>query len=786
MEQHSVEEQKKVNRFDFKRFLVKLLKNYIWIIGSVFLFAGCTFLYLRYTVPMYQVAAYLQIAITQDAGKMAGATPFSPGASAGRERYVDLNGEIFKLQSKPLIAEVVDSLRLNVEVTRNDRMKNEPLDIAMLPFTVVAKVSAAFSGTAIYVIKLKNDYYLLEKNNKILKAAYGSEITIDHNTITLNKKDGTKNLMGQEYRLMLSDKRTTVDKYNERLTVGSVPKGGLGMLQLVLRDEIVDRAKQFIEVLKYRYDYSNYVFKNRALQSEIEFLDQRVTAVDAELERQENYVKNFKAGNKITDVASSANQLLGSLANIETKKSDNVYKENLLKLVESNINSSAGQEERLNVTGISDVDLVALVSRYNDLVLQKKNIALQAAPRDLRLPPINAKLTETRNGIINRIQSLKEELSANNAFLASQERNTSGLFSTLPSKEKDFIQVNRLLNIKQALYVFLLQRKEDKSIEFASSGIADSRTVDWQVSNVQDPKPSILYGISLFLGLLVPAAVIFTKVLLNKKIETSKEINQATSLPVIGEIAFAGKVSEEKIVIRDSTSAVAEHFRTLRTNLFFHCHGRHHNAVLVTSGTSGEGKSYVSLNLASAIAISGKKTILLEFDLRDPGIMREEEISKRPGIINFLNGEMRIDEIIQPLEDCPQLSFISAGFPLSINTGERILDRKMGLLFEYLKKQYDFIIIDTPPVEAVSDALILSEWADFSLFVIRHKYSTHSSIELINKLHEDSKTPNALLVINSIQPGGDFNNVHGYGYGYGSLGKYNKKKKGVRPHLKIA
>ncbi len=194
-----------------------------------------------------------------------------------------------------------------------------------------------------------------------------------------------------------------------------------------------------------------------------------------------------------------------------------------------------------------------------------------------------------------------------------------------PLKKKDYIKVNRLLNIKQTLFIFLLQKKEDKHIEFASSGLADSRTIDWKVSSVQDPKPSVLYAGAFLGAIALSAAVIALKMLLNKRIETSKEIYQATTLPIAGEIAFAGKLENEIVVTQDNVSPVAEQFRTLRTNLFYLSQAMSNKIMLVTSAISGEGKSFISLNLANAIAISGRKTILLEFDLRNPGLLNQVE-----------------------------------------------------------------------------------------------------------------------------------------------------------------
>lgn len=706
MEQSYVDERESSSSFDVKRFLNKVGKNYGWCLAAVVICMAAAYTWLRVTVPLYQVAAFIQVQPPNEAANILGGSPFSSTGNANARNYPDINGEIFKLQSAELIGEVVDSLRLDMKTTPKGKVK--------------VSREAAIAGIA------------------------------------------------------------------RRLIVAPVPKGGMGMLQVVMRDEKPERAQQIVNVLIYKYDLANYIFKNKALRSEMAFLDNRLATVNEELNTQENYVRNFKASNKINDVSSSANQLLSSLTSIDSKKSDNDYKENLLKLIETNITAAGGREERINVPGLQDVDLASLVAKYNDLVSQKSNILEQGAPKDLRLPPINLKLESTRTHIVNRIASIRQELATSNNFLAGQERSTTGRFVTLPEKEKDYIQVSRLLNIKQSLYVFLLQKKEDKNIEFASSGILGSRIVDWRVNGVQDPKPSLVYAVAFLTGLLLPVMVILIRFLLNKRIETPADIYKTTTLPIAGEIALVPRLEQEMVMKKDNVSPVAEQFRTLRTNMLYVNKSTPAKVVLITSGISGEGKSFISLNFANTLAISNKKVVLVEFDLRNPCLSASLSAANTSGIANFLAEETDVTSIIQPVIDYENLFFISSGNPLPANPGEIILNNRMQLLFDTLKQQFDFIILDTPPIEAVSDALALGKWADCSFFVIRHKYSLRSSLVRMNRLYEDQKLPRPALIVNGIKPGEGFNNVHGYGYGYSDMTRMKRKKNKDRSKLKIA
>lgn len=783
MEQSFVDENAGSSSFDIKRFFSKVLKNYLWFIVAIIVFVAGAYSYLRFTTPLYQVAAFIQVQPPNDAATILGGSPFSSSGNANARNYPDVNGEIFKLQSAALIGEVIDSLKLDVEITTKSRIQNRPANIDLLPFAIVIKKKDNKRQSPVYKLTVEDQSFALQTENKIFKGIYGQPMIIEGDTVTVQLNDPSEIKKKNTWQIRFVARQNAVANYMKRLTVAPVPKGGIGMLQVVMRDEIPQRARKIVDVLIYKYDLANFIFKNKALRSEMDFLDNRLVTVNEELNTQENYVRNFKASNKINDVSSSANELLSSLTNIDTKKSDNEYKENLLRLIETNINANSGKEERINVPGLQDADLANLVAKYNDLVTQKSTILEQGAPLDLRLPPINAKLGTTKENILNRIGSIRQELTTSNNFLSNQERSTTGRFVTLPEKEKDYIQVNRLLNIKQSLYVFLLQKKEDKNIEFASSGILGSRIVDWRVSGVQDPKPSLIYAAAFLAGLILPAAIILIRFLLNKRIETPAEIYKATTLPIAGEIAYVGRLKDEMVMKADNVSPVAEQFRTLRTNISYVNQGAPNKVLLVTSGISGEGKSFISLNLANTLAISNKKVVLIEFDLRNPCLAGSLGADNTIGIANYLSGEIEIGQIIQPVKECENLFFVSSGIPLPANPGEIILNNRMQMLFDYLRQHFDFIVMDTPPIEAVSDALSLGKWADSSFFVIRHKYSLRSSLVRMNRLYEDQKLPRPALIINGIRRGEGFNNVHGYGYGYSDMDKLKKKK---RSNLKIA
>jgi tyrosine-protein kinase Etk/Wzc len=765
------EEKENTSGFDIKRLFMKLARNYPVFLLVIPAFIAGAWLYLHYTIPLYQVVTFIQIQLPNDADNMLGGSPFNSQGSARGKEMPDMNSEIFKLQSASLIGEAVDSLNLAVAVTKPGRVRNLPVLADSLPFLITVGRTFPDKTSVLYGLELADSGYKLINEKNRISGIYGQDLLVGGDTVNLQLKDSTGKKSHTAWSIRFLGRAGTIASYASRLIVAPVVKGGAGMLQLSAVNEIPQRGKKFIDVLIYRYDLANLDFKNKRLSMEMQFLEGRLATVNRELETQENYVRDFKTNNKINDVSSAANQLLTSLSSIDSKKSDNIYKESLLDLVESQAHSGEGQEERINAPGLQDADIVGLITRYNDLVSQKKKIVSQGAPLDPRLPSLNSQLSEMKTSISSRLRSTREEVRTNNDFLKSQERDASGIFQGLPEKEKDYIQVNRLLNIKQALYVFLLQRKEDKDIEFASAGIRGSRIIDSRINGkAKEPDPTLIYGIALAAALLIPSLVLLLRMLLNRRIESWQDIQQSTNLPVTGEIAYEND-NKKGLLTTGSRMPVIEQFRTLRTNISYIGSGMPQKTLLVTSGISGEGKSFISLNLANTLAMGNKKVALLEFDLRNPNLSERMGFEKMAGIANYLSGDADIAEIIFPVQGCRNLYFLCSGYPIPEDPGEIILSDRMEDLFEYLKQHFDFIIMDTPPIEAVSDALTLGKYADSSLFVVRHKYSFRSSLSMVNQLKEEGKLPNPTLIINGIRPGYGFRSTNGYGYGYEYKGK---------------
>ena len=756
MDQHLNEERQTPSPFDIQRFFSKIVSNYYWFIITIALFGTLAFFYLRYTQPLYEVSTFILVKGPNDMNSTLGGSTFAgagPQMAGTGTMAGDPSNEIFKLQSEVLLGEVVDSLRLDIAAVRFGRVRRKAEDLDNLPFAVSVNKGSSENYLPIHKLLLTETSYALQSEKKTIKGYYGQPLIIGSDTIIITLKSYNPEDLNVVYGLGLERRTSAISQLTSRITVQAAVKGGPGMLQILVRDELLGRAKKIIDVLIDKYDHANLNFKNQSLKKEIAFLTERVAAVGNELLQQENMIRDFKVSNKVTDVSSSATQLLSNLTSLDAKKNDNEAKRQMADLVESNIRNFTGQEQVIsNASSLSDPVLTGLVTKYNDKVLEKKRILDRGTTFDPRLAGIDKELEDYRTGILNSVDNLKREIQASNQFLASQERSTTSRFQTMPEKEKDYIQVNRLLTLKQSQYMFLLQKKEDKSIQLVSSQIGESRIIDSRTNNdILYPKKWLVYAIALGLALLLPALVILLRMLLNKRIETRKDIENATTIPIAGEIELEPKTAKEIIVSAGYQTDIAEQFRSLRTNLIYLKHETAGKVLMVTSAMPGEGKSFVSINMANTLSLAGKKVILVELDLRKPQLAKTLGLNTRPGMTDYLiTTDMLPHDIIQTNKEYQNLSFVTCG-PIPPNPGELILTKRLQTFFEYLRNNYDMIVVDTPPVGLVSDAIILGNLVDLTLFILRHRYSYRSSVKLLNDLSDQKKLPHLSIVINSIR-----------------------------------
>jgi tyrosine-protein kinase Etk/Wzc len=771
------------NYFDIKRFFFKILRNYRFIVLSFIVSLLAAQLYLSYKTNLYQVSTYILIAGAEIESNTGDILANAGLGSVFKENITSnaVKNEVFILKTHDLIYKVVDSMSLDVVLGEIGILNEEPVYLDLAPFTINVKRGNPVKNSPEYKLNIINDSsFVLEGGEVDFKGVFGKDILVNGDIIRLTRKPG-KPLSKKTYALQFLGLGNAVAQAIARVEVLPEKQAGAGMLKISVTDEIPERAEKFTEVLIHLYNVSNLSYKTQAIHRALLFLNNRLASVSDELNDQEIQVQNFKVKNQIYNVSSSAETMVGNLEGLDKKLNENEFKSTLLSLVEENVKSYDGRKAEIvaNAAGLQDPVLTDLVTKYNQSVLAKRLVLDEGTDKDPRLKPIDGQMETLRENIIKTVAGIRSVLTEDKNNLKEQENRFTRRFESLPGKEKDLINVNRKLAVKESLYEFLLRKKEETEIQLVSSDFVKSRTVDNALNNgIIEPVASKIYLMFGFFGFLLPSVIIFIRLMSNDKIETKKDIEDRSSLPIAGEINHS---NEHGIMVTSAKTrtAIAEQFRALRINLSYIGQQTAKKVYLITSTISGEGKSFVSLNLANTLSLSDKKVVLIELDLRKPKLSSQLGVKTAKGISSYIAANLTPEEIVVPLKDFPNLYLISSG-PIPPNPGELILSNKMAELFAYLRANFDYVIVDSAPVGLVSDAITIGKHVDSSLYIIRQDYSSIHSMRLINELKEDDKLPNPALIINGIKvEKGLFKGAYGYGYGYGygshAYGEYDSE-----------
>jgi len=426
----------------------------------------------------------------------------------------------------------------------------------------------------------------------------------------------------------------------------------------------------------------------------------------------------------------------------------------------------------------TDPTFSQLMSQYNALVIQKERLLLTVKENNPIASNLTAQIRNVRNDMVKSLQSQKKALEINKAKIVQQNEEIAGGIHNVPAQERQYVDLTREKDVKQALYLYLLQKKEETAITRASN-LPSASVIEEPRSEYLPyfPNKIVIGASAILLAFIFPTGFIIVKQLLSNKIVSREDVTNGTSIPIIGEVGHydgTGMLNMKEA----GRTAVAEQFRVFRTNMDFLVKQKQCPIVLVTSTMSGEGKSFISSNLAAVYGYGEKKVLLMEMDLRKPKLSAMLGVPNESGFTSYIIGNGSINDYIKSLPT-PNIFILNSG-PVPPNPAELLMSEKVKKMFEELKSQFDVIIIDSAPIGAVTDAQILADHSDVNLFVMRQNYSYKNSVELINELIERERIENLYIIVNDVKKGSlyryGYGNKYGYGYGYGYLEKRKKKR----------
>ncbi|HVG13086.1 MAG TPA: polysaccharide biosynthesis tyrosine autokinase, partial [Flavisolibacter sp.] len=550
------------------------------------------------------------------------------------------------------------------------------------------------------------------------------------------------------------------------------------IIDLSFKDEVPDRAEDILNELIRSYNLTAINEKNSLAKNTLSFVEERLNAVAKDLDSIERKIQQYKSGRNAIDISTQGQLFLQNVSTNDQKLSEVNMQLAVLNQVEKFVTSKDNSSGIVPSTlGISDPVLSQLLEKLYTSELEYEKLRGTVAENNPLLVSVTDQMNKIRPNVLQNIQAQRRSLQASKGNLNSTNGAYNSMLQTIPAKERQLLEISREQTIKNGIYSFLLQKREESALSF-SSNTSGSRIVDKAQASPSpvSPKPKMVYIIAIFAALAFAVLVISLKELLNGKVLYRQQLESLTSFPVLGEIAYQSG-GEQIVIQKGKRTFIAEEFRKLRISLPFLGVGEKSNKILVTSSIPGEGKSFVAANLAVSLALTGKRVVLVDFDLNNPSIGKLFGKSGEPGVSEFLSGTQDPSEFISPLKEYTNLFFISSGQlpenPAELISGDRTLE-----LLEYLDTAFDFVVIDTAPTVPVTDAYMLTAYCDATLYVVRHKYTPRAILKRLDENNKVNSLTNPAIVFNGVKPRGFFSKNYGYGYGYGYV--YDNKQAGKK------
>ncbi len=724
--------------------------------------------YLRYATEIYSTGSTMLIKSDQQQNGRSAKFDDIFGGGKG----MNIQSEMEVLKSRGLMMRVVQ--KLDLQYNYNVIGKIKTLNIYKTgPFLIQTEVLTDSSRAFSLKIKFnsENEFRVNDDNTLI---PFGKRFKNQYGTFRLIRVPQAG--VSKEYTIEYLPTSSAAGRYASAVMVS--PKTvGTGILNLSMQGTNPNQCADIINQLMDEYgDYSKEL-KNQTSDQMIVFIDARLDYLGRELDSVQNILLKYIEENKLIDIEAQTGGYFENISTADKAINEELLKMNTADFIESYLKNKKnffGAVVVPSSLGLNDATLNELVNGYNKLQIQRQELLDGSVPaNNPSVLETNGQIEKLRESLIENLSNIKRSYTKTIDALRKNSGTAQDQLQILPYKAKRYYELKRQVDNKQALYNVLQEEKEKTAITRASN-IANSQIVERAYVSSTPIKPNrrSIQIMAILIGLTIPAAFIFGKEMLNDKVTTRFDVEKITAAPILGEIGHS--YSEKVLIVNKTTrSMVAEQFRIIRSNLQYVIGKAERFTLLITSSFSGEGKSFLSTNVGGVLALAGKKTIILEFDIRKPKVLSGLNMEKGPGITNFLIGKSELNELIRKVPDTENLYVLGCG-PIPPNPSELLLSEKVAELFELLKKEFDVVIVDTAPVGMVSDAQTLSKFCDSTLYMVRQGHTFKKQITLIDEFYTQNKLPKVAVVINDVKLKTGYGYYgygrygYGYGYGYGS------------------
>jgi len=761
---------------DFKRYFSLFVSNWYWFAISLFISLSIAYGINRWSEEVFTVSSALLIKDDQMGGVSSGISSIFPGAEAYRNQQ-NLKNEIGILKSYNLNYRVMQELpAFQVEyIGLGRRGFVETRMYNRSPFIVIYDSLAKQTPGGKVEIKILSDQkYKLTLNgdkNFEKELSFGerfNEMGFDFKIEPRNKNSKYNPNASNKYYFYFISQSSLANRYRSKLSVTPVEEDA-SLVKLSTSGLVPEQEIDYLNKLMDVYIQFGLDFKNQTTAQTIDFIEKQLRTISDSLHLAEGDLESFRLVNRLIDISNEGTVVQNKLEQVDRERTALVLQKNYYDYLRNYVDSKSetGDIVSPSVMGVSDQLLINLVSELAKLQQEKKQLAMNLYESSEPLKIIEANIITTRkalgeninNGIITIQNSMQN---ADNRL-----RDIENEIRKLPSTERQMINIQRKFDINNSVYTFLLEKRAEAGIAKASN-VSDNRIIDnaglYNVARIK-PKEQKNMMIALILGLLFPILGITLLDYLNNKILDKKDIEKATKVPIIGFVSH-NSLKSEIPVAEQPGSTLTESFRSVRTNLKYFLKDISNPVIAVSSTITSEGKTFISVNLAAIIASLGKRVLLIGLDLRKPRTHKILGIDNVEGISTLLIGETKLDDVFIKTK-IDNLWYAPSG-PVPPNPAELIESEEMKKLILQAKSKFDYIIIDTPPVAIVTDALLLSSLADFYIFVVRQKYSSKNTLGLIDELYRNENIKKIGIIVNDIS----LNGYYGYGLRYGYAAGY--------------
>lgn len=769
---------------DFQAILMTFLIHWKWFVLSVIICLSIAFVYLRYKTPVYKITAKVMIKDSKKGGYTSEMVALEDLGFLNSTGGIDNEMEV--LQSKSLIKKAVMDMRLYTtyfekgSIGKRDLYKNTPIWID-LEYDKIANLATGYSISitsstdSIFTIKCetKNEVgELIELEQTTNKLPYLFETP--NGNLIISRNPNIPLILEKKMLVSIVPPLRMAKSYLANLTVEPTSKTTSVALVSVVNTNR-QRGEDFLNKLIQIYNEDANNDKNQVAKRTEEFIDERIVIVGKELDDTEGDLQNYKIKSGLVNLSSDAEQALKESSDYEKKRVEVNTQLNLMQELSNAVFDPSNNLELLPPsTALSDATLTQLISAYNGQVIERNRLLKIASESN----PAVINVTTTAQGLLDNIKAAvtnsKKNLTISKSNIEREVGRYIGRISSAPTQEREIAGFSRQQEIKSGLYLMLLQKREENSIALAATAdnakiIDDALAEEFPIS----PKRSMIWLVAFVIGIAIPISIIYLLEILRYRISGRADVDKLTSVSVLGEVPSAKGLDkgERAVVVKeDSNDLMAETFRAIRTNLNFILSDPNKRVILFTSTTSGEGKTFISSNLAVSLALLGKKVLLCGLDIRKPRLVDLFKLTdKKRGITAFLAGnpndkELLFNQIMNSGVNS-NLDLLPAGV-IPPNPAELLAKENLDKAIEYLSDVYDYILIDSAPVGLVADTLLIGRVANASIYVCRADYTAKADFGYINELYANKKLPHMSLIINGVDlEKGNYGYASKYGYG---------------------